>query len=191
MFMVSHEGNLPLIHIILPAAALHLGCMFLLVSSQNSFLHQRMPPGQPALPAAFCSHSATSLLFPSINCSHSGGNSARTGSQTNNQKMVTSRKLRFLCHSSKYYDTCKSPDIQTDPDQSPHYTNQYQIEAGQIQRPATCQKTTLENHITNSVPCTSLKRKCSAWLLICLCTRKQSAGKGKKPSEGGEKTQQV
>ena len=94
--MVSHEGNLPLIHIILPAAALHLGCMFLLVSSQNSFLHQRMPPGQPALPAAFCSHSATSLLFPSIDCILSGGRCAWSWT-TNKQTKKGDSQQASIC----------------------------------------------------------------------------------------------
>lgn len=56
---------------------------------RTSFLHDRMFPGQPALPAAFCSHSATSLLFPSIDCILSGGRCAwswTTNKQTNKKR---------------------------------------------------------------------------------------------------------
>ena len=64
MFMFRHEGNLPLIHIILPAAPWHLrhrcSCW---PPHRTSFLPHGTLAFQPAPPAAFCSHSATSLLF--------------------------------------------------------------------------------------------------------------------------------
>ena len=77
MFMVRHEGNLPLIHIILPAAPWHLrhrcSCW---PPHRTSFLPHGTLSFQPAPPAAFCSHSVISSLFPLVECTHGGGVSA-------------------------------------------------------------------------------------------------------------------
>ena len=77
MFMVRHEGNLPLIHIILPAAPWHLrhrcSCW---PPHRTSFLPHGTLAFQPAPPAPFCSHSVISSLFPLVECTHGGGVSA-------------------------------------------------------------------------------------------------------------------
>ena len=77
MFMFRHEGNLPLIHIILPAAPWHLrhrcSCW---PPHRTSFLPHGTLSFQPAPPAAFCSHSEISSLFPLVECTHRGGVSA-------------------------------------------------------------------------------------------------------------------
>ena len=97
MFMVRHEGNLPLIHIILPAVPWHLGhrcsCW---PTHRTSFLPHRTLAFQPAPPAAFCSHSATSLLFPSIDCILSGGRCAWSWT-TNKQTKKGDSQQASIC----------------------------------------------------------------------------------------------
>ena len=77
MFMVRHESDVPLIHIILPAAPWHLrhrcSCW---PPHRTSFLPHGTLAFQPAPPAAFCSHSVISSLFPLVECTHGGSVSA-------------------------------------------------------------------------------------------------------------------